>query len=73
MLDEKKMELLGYYKQGLILYKTCKFSEAMEYFSKVLSIDPKDGPSRIYLERCQEYIENPPPDDWNGVFVMKTK
>jgi adenylate cyclase len=29
---------------------------------------PEDKPSKIYLERCGHYRENPPPPDWDGVF-----
>jgi hypothetical protein len=49
------------------------FKEAYEYFSRCLQIDPNDGPSKVYLERCQEYMNNPPPPDWDGVFEMKSK
>ena len=38
-----------------------------------IKIDPDDGPSRIYFERCEEYIKDSPPEDWDGVYVMKTK
>ena len=30
-------------------------------------------PSKIYIERCEEFLKNPPPRDWNGVWEMKTK
>jgi hypothetical protein len=34
---------------------------------------PGDGPTRIYLERCQFYRKHPPPNDWDGVWEMKGK
>ncbi|MCX8028937.1 MAG: tetratricopeptide repeat protein [Brevinematales bacterium] len=68
-----KVKLLAYYKKGLELYKSMKFSEALDYFKECLKIDPKDGPSKVYVERCNEYIQNPPPNDWDGVYEMKTK
>ena len=27
----------------------------------------------LISNRIEEYIENPPPSDWEGVFVAKTK
>ena len=27
----------------------------------------------LYLERIQEFRESPPPDDWDGVYALKTK
>jgi hypothetical protein len=50
-----------------------EFRSAKERFEEALRVDPSDGPSKVYLKRCLHYIENPPPEDWDGVFVMKTK
>jgi hypothetical protein len=33
----------------------------------------KDGPARILLKRCQQYIANPPGDDWDGSYRAETK
>ena len=30
-------------------------------------------PSKVYYLRCKFYIDNPPPEDWDGVFVMTHK
>ncbi len=72
-LTAEKLKILPYYKKGLSLYKARRFEEAAEYFKRCLEIIPNDGPSSVYLERCEMYIKNPPPPDWDGVFVMKTK
>ena len=29
--------------------------------------------SQDYAERAREHAENPPPDDWRGITIMKTK
>ena len=50
-----------------------EFEEAKKYFAKALKVDSKDGPSKVYYIRCKHYIETPPPEDWDGVFVMTTK
>jgi len=50
-----------------------EFEQAQDIFGEALKIDPNDGPSKVYNLRCKHYIDNPPPDDWDGVFVMKTK
>jgi len=34
---------------------------------------PKDGPSRIYRERCDNFILEPPAENWDGVFNLSTK
>lgn len=55
------------------MYKTRKFTEALEKFKKAIELTPDDGPSKKYIGRCQAFITNPPPADWDGVFEMKTK
>ncbi|MFQ3619804.1 MAG: tetratricopeptide repeat protein [Spirochaetales bacterium] len=49
------------------------FEKALKAFEEALAFDPTDGPTQVYIERCKFYLQNPPPEDWDGVFVMKTK
>ena len=73
MITAEKQEVLKLFAAGRKCYKLMDFAQALSYFEQATAIDKKDGPSRVYAERCRDLIENPPPDDWDGVFVMKTK
>ncbi|HNR89868.1 MAG TPA: tetratricopeptide repeat protein [Spirochaetota bacterium] len=73
MLTKEKEELLRLYNDGLAAYKQRKWDEAIRAFEGALKVDPNDGPSRTYLERSNEFRQSPPPEDWDGVYVMKTK
>jgi tetratricopeptide (TPR) repeat protein len=73
MITKKKEDLLRYYNLGLAAYKQKRWADAILAFEKALKIEPNDGPSDLYLKRAREYEQNPPPDDWDGVFVMTTK
>jgi hypothetical protein len=73
MVSPEKLSMLKCYNQGLELYRNRRFSEAKTLFLKCLEIVPDDGPANIYVERCDVFIQNPPPEDWDGVFVMTTK
>ncbi len=73
MITEQQLKGLDIYTAGLALYKSRKWKEAIARFKEALKVDPHDGPSQLYLERCEQYLEHPPEDDWDGVFVMKTK
>jgi adenylate cyclase len=55
------------------LYRNRQWKAAQAVFQEFLDKWPKDGPSRVYLERCQEYLADEPPADWDGVFVMTHK
>lgn len=73
MITEEKKKVLDLFTEGRKHYKLMNFEQAMHYFAEALKVDPDDGPSKVYYERCQHYIETPPPEDWDGVFVMQTK
>jgi len=73
MISEAKRQVLDLFAQGRKNYKLMRFQEARKAFESALALDPSDGPSKVYLERCKVYIADPPPEDWDGVFVMKTK
>ncbi len=61
------------FEEGLGLYRARKWKEASNCFQNCLSLDGKDSPARIFLERCKILEKEPLPADWDGVFVMKTK
>lgn len=69
----KKVEEFSEYFRGLEFYKKRKFHEALNAFQKQIEKYPNDGPSKVYIERCYYYISNPPPENWDVVFDMKTK
>ena len=47
--------------------------QAWELFTRVLSLNPNDKAALMYVERCDELAANPPPDDWDGTYVMRSK
>ncbi len=75
MLEKNKIKIsiLDKYNKALELYKKREFKKALDGFQKVLEVMPDDEPSKLYVERCQVYIKEPPSDDWDGVFVMTNK
>ncbi len=71
--EENTGKMLEAFSQGFQLYHEKKFTEALASFKKALEFKPKDPPSLLYIERCEDYLKEPPPENWDGVFVMKTK
>ncbi|CAE7555208.1 cya1 [Symbiodinium sp. KB8] len=60
------------------LYLARKFKEAMEKFEEVSSLlavadRPDDETSNMMICRCEEYMKNPPPPEWDGVEHLKSK
>lgn len=60
------------FTEAFTLYQQGQFSWALENFKKILEKFPEDGPSHLYIERCQALIQVPP-HDWNGVYIATSK
>jgi adenylate cyclase len=69
----EELPLLSGYAEGLRLYRAQKFGEAGLQFESLLARFPGDGPSALFVRRCQEMQESPPGRDWDGVFKMEHK
>jgi adenylate cyclase len=72
-VPHQSLQMARAFNRGLSAYKKRQWDKARRIFSAILAEYPDDTPSRLYIERVAELEINPPPDDWNGVFVMKTK
>ncbi len=59
-------EAVQYYAHALQLYRKRQFAEAAQYFGEALRRVPEDGPSKLMLQRCEQYKSYPPPFDWDG-------
>ncbi len=66
-------ECLGLFQEGFDLYHKKEFTVALKKFEQALKAHPGDPPSELYVARCQEYLAEAPPENWDGVHVMKTK
>ncbi len=79
LLDRKGLvtgsmaDLVDLYNQGLDLYKARDYVKAVEKFNQGIAIHADDGPCLTYIARCQQYLENPPANDWDGVFTLVDK
>jgi adenylate cyclase len=71
--EQKTAETLKHFSSGFQLYLQKKWDEALVSFNGALDVTPDDEPSKLYIDRCMEFQKNPPPADWDGVFVMTTK
>ncbi len=62
-------ELIMRFERALGLYRSGRFVEAIEIFGGISG----DGPSMVYISRCEYFIEHPPQDRWDGVFTARDK
>ncbi len=60
-------------EEPLSLYRQRKWIEAEQLFTDLARNQPLDSLPTIYVERCQNLLENSPSDDWAGVHVFNEK
>ncbi|MCF8075050.1 MAG: adenylate/guanylate cyclase domain-containing protein [Desulfotignum sp.] len=61
------------YAEGLNLYRKRNFGDAENYFSSLAARHPDQKLYPVYQERCVHFIDNPPDENWDGVFVHTSK
>ncbi|MBI5006927.1 MAG: adenylate/guanylate cyclase domain-containing protein [Nitrosomonadales bacterium] len=68
VLEEVKL-----FQQVLRLYRKQEWDKAELQLYNLLKIAPKTKLYEVYAERVAYYRNNPPGENWDGVFVFKTK
>jgi len=69
-ITKRSLEL---YEAGRCAYLNRDFQKAIAYFTQIHQLKPSDKAVLTQLERSNIYLENPPSDDWDGVYTMTTK
>lgn len=70
--EEKIYEIKELFERGLAAYRVKKWDNAEKYFN-ACALKYHDYPSIVFLDRIKHFKENPPPKNWDGVFVMRVK
>ncbi|PKN33781.1 MAG: adenylate/guanylate cyclase domain-containing protein [Deltaproteobacteria bacterium HGW-Deltaproteobacteria-19] len=68
-IDERIQSVITRFSEAVALFYQGEFAQAEAVFS---SLAEEDAPSRFYVAKCRELIENPP-DQWQGVWVITSK
>ncbi len=72
-LNESMRVNLAAFDEAMAHYLARRFDAALRLFRDVLARSPDDGPAAVFAALCEEYLDRPPPEDWNGVFVQTEK
>lgn len=70
--NPRQARLKQQYESAMELYQDREFETASTAF-EILEREFSDKASGLMRQRCHEYVDNPPGDDWSGVYVFKTK
>ncbi len=70
--DEFPAEYKDAYIKGMELYKQGIWNLASDYFYEALKAVKGDKAAQLMLDRCNEFIKNPP-ENWDGAIAFMTK
>ncbi|MDR0321190.1 MAG: adenylate/guanylate cyclase domain-containing protein [Treponema sp.] len=71
--DESKKKLVSVFHDALQCFEARQWEKAVAGFKEALSINSSDEPSRMYVERCENFMKKPPEDSWDGVYNLSSK
>jgi len=69
--DERKGWKL--YHAALKRYYARSFEDARRYLTAAGKLLPDDPLVALFLDRCETYLKQPPPEGWNGAIVISEK
>ena len=73
-VPEKLLQRNHLFEEALAAYFNRDWETAISLFKRASELELYEhNPSRIFIQRCKEMREEPPQEDWNGVFVMEQK
>jgi adenylate cyclase len=72
-IDDPTAKAWEQHHKAMDAYYARDFDQAIRMFKSVLHILPEDFTAKSMIERCEEFKQTPPPADWTGVKIMKTK
>jgi adenylate cyclase len=69
-----RLEGIRLHNHAMDLYFMRQWREALPIFEELFrASDGRDLAAGMMVERCGEYLANPPDGDWNGVYVFHAK
>lgn len=81
-LKSTTFDCVEHFEKGIHYYLSKDWERAIRSFEQSAVLEPfiperdpgiSTNPSLVYIDRCRQMQQTPPPENWDGVFVMKTK
>jgi class 3 adenylate cyclase/CHASE2 domain-containing sensor protein len=82
LIGQEALDCLELFQQGIDNYLKQEWDKAEALFERAKKLEPnkpgitpgvKDNPSMILIDRVRAMRDNPPREDWDGVYIMKSK
>lgn len=70
---EQQVNYCKLFTKAFQLYTERRWDAAISFLEDIRSHYGDDFTTAMYLERCNQFKENPPPEDWDGVMHLTEK
>jgi adenylate cyclase len=71
--DESFHRCIEHFAEGLRHYKNGEFRNAMISFQSGQAFKADDGPTNVFIKKCDNYLFSPPSGIWDGVTTIEFK
>lgn len=70
---QEDVNLANDFEEAFTRYANGEFETAIAVCGSILQHHPEDGPCRTIISRCHHFLSDPPPEEWDGTWVMTKK
>ncbi len=71
--DEAQRQASVLFSEAMGAFREQSWNAARELFTQCADVLEKDGPSDFYIKLCDQYLEHPPEEVWDGVVTLEKK
>ncbi len=72
-ISPETLQLVGLFNEFIPEYRNMNWNKASRILDELKRLSPDEKLYTIYAERIEYFKHDPPPAEWDGVFVFKTK
>jgi adenylate cyclase len=72
-ISPEQQQFINEFHQAIEYYRNGKFQDAKARFEQLKAKAANDGPTQVYIERCEHFIANPPTEGWDGTWTLDHK
>ncbi len=70
-ISDLQKQIVWEFEKAMNFYLQKDFNNAKNIFLELSKLH--DEPSKVYLDRCEKYLQNPPDENWDGIYTLNEK
>jgi adenylate cyclase len=70
---DRHADFLAPWREAQAAYAKGDFGPALTAFRQAAACRPEDGPCRVFVQRCEDFLHRGPPDGWTGAWHFERK